>query len=68
MLGGRTLLAYTNFFSLNDYRNNGEIIYKYFKHKYGRRSKSGVKIKKNWCDKKLSFKWNKTYWFNEWKI
>ena len=29
-------------FSLNDYKKNDKIIYKYFKDKYVRRSKSGV--------------------------
>ena len=40
MLVGKTLLDYTNLFSPNDYKNNDKIIYKYIKHKYGRRSKS----------------------------
>ena len=31
---GKTLLDYTNLFSLIDYKNNGKIIYKYFKDKY----------------------------------
>ena len=47
MFAGRTLLDYTNLFSLNDYKKNDKIIYKYFKDKYGRTSKSGVQIKKN---------------------
>ena len=34
MLAGKTLLEYTNLFSLNDYKNYGEIIHKYFKDKY----------------------------------
>ena len=34
MLAGKTLLDYTNFFSLNEYKKNGKIIYKYFKDKY----------------------------------
>ena len=42
MLAGKTLLDYTNLFSPNDYKNNDRIIYKYFKDKYGRRSKSRV--------------------------
>ena len=41
MLAGKTLLDYTNLFSPNDYKKNGNIIYKYFKDKYGR-SKSRV--------------------------
>ena len=42
VLAGETLLDYTNLFSPNDYKKNGKIIYKYFKGKYGRRSKSRV--------------------------
>ena len=34
MLAGKTLLDYSNLFSLNDYKNNDKIIYKYFKDKY----------------------------------
>ena len=30
---GKTLLDYTTFFSLNDYKKNDKIIYKYFKDK-----------------------------------
>ena len=40
MLAGKTLLDYTNLFSLNDYKKNDKIICNYFKDKYGRRSKS----------------------------
>ena len=40
MLVGKTLLDYTNLFSPNDYEKNEKIIYKYFKDKYVRRSKS----------------------------
>ena len=40
MLAGKTLLDYTNLFSPNDYKKNDKIIYKYFKDKHGRRSKS----------------------------
>ena len=39
---GKALLGYTNLFSLNDYRKNDKIICKYFKDKYGRKSKSRV--------------------------
>ena len=39
MLAGKTLLDYTNLFSRNDYEKIGKIIYKYFKDKYGTRSK-----------------------------
>ena len=42
MLSGKTLLDYTNSFSPNDYKKNDKIICKYFKDKYGRRSKSQV--------------------------
>ena len=42
MLAGKILLDYTNLFSPNDYKKNGKIIYKQFKEKYGRRSKSQV--------------------------
>ena len=36
ILAGKTLLDYTNLylFSPNDYKNNGKIIYKYFKGRY----------------------------------
>ena len=34
MVAGKTLLDYTNLFSLNDYKKNGNIMYKYFKDKY----------------------------------
>ena len=42
MLAGKTLLDYTSLISPNDYKKNDKIIYKYFKDKYGRRSKSQV--------------------------
>ena len=42
ILAGKPLLDYTNLFSPNDYKKNDKIMYKYFKDKYGRRSKSGV--------------------------
>ena len=42
MLSGEILLDYTNLFSPNDDKKNGKIIYKYFKDKYGRKSKSRV--------------------------
>ena len=42
MIAGKTLLDYTNLFSPNDYKKNDKIIYKYFKDKYDRRSKSRV--------------------------
>ena len=34
MVAGKTLLDYTNLFSLNDYKKNDNIMYKYFKDKY----------------------------------
>ena len=40
ILAGKTLLDYTNLFSPNDYKKNDKIICKYFKGRYGRRSKS----------------------------
>ena len=40
ILAGKTLLDYTNLLSLNDYKKNGKIINKYFKDRYGSRSKS----------------------------
>ena len=42
MIAGKSLIDYTNLFSQNDYEKNGKIIHKYFKDKYGRRSKSWV--------------------------
>ena len=39
---------------------NDKLIYTYFKDKYDRKSKSWVKIKKIWWNKKLFFRWNKT--------
>ena len=42
MLAGKALLDYTNLFSPYYYKKNDKIIYKYFKDKYGRRSKSPV--------------------------
>ena len=42
MPAGKTLLDYTNLISPNDYKKNDKIIYKYFKDKYGRRSKYRV--------------------------
>ena len=42
MLLRKILLDYTNLFSLNDFKKDDKIIYKYFKDKYGRRRKSWV--------------------------
>ena len=39
MLAGKTSLNDTNLFSLNDYKKNDKIIYKYFKDTHDRRSK-----------------------------
>ena len=47
MLAGKTFLDYVDLFSPNDYKENDKIIYKYFKDKYGRRSKFQFYIKKN---------------------
>ena len=44
MPAGKTLLDYTNLFSLHNYKKSDKIIYKYFKDKY---VKSYVYIKKN---------------------
>ena len=60
MLVGKSLLDYADMVSPNDYKKNDKIIYKYFKDNYDRRSKSWVQIKKNWWNKKLDFRWNKT--------
>ena len=42
ILPGKTLLDYTNLFTLNDYKKNDKVIFNYFKGKYGRRSKYRV--------------------------
>ena len=34
MIAGKTLLGYTNLFSLNNYQKGDKVIYKYFKDKY----------------------------------
>ena len=47
ILARKTLSDYMNLFSPNDYEKIDKIICKYFKDRYGRRSKSGVYIKKN---------------------
>ena len=46
ILAGKTLLDYTDLFSPNDYKKNDKIIYKYLIYKYGRRSKSLLKLRK----------------------
>ena len=40
VVAGKTSLYYSNLFSPNDYKKNKKIIYKFFKDKYDRRSKS----------------------------
>ena len=40
MLAGKTLLYYTNLLAASDYRKYDKIIYKHFKDKYCRKSKS----------------------------
>ena len=40
MVAGKTLLDFTYLFPQMAIKNNDEIIYNYFKDKYGRRSKS----------------------------
>ena len=40
MIVGKTLLDYTNLFSLNDYQKNDKIVYKYFKDKYVKRKRN----------------------------
>ena len=45
MLAEKTLLDYTNLFCPNDYKKNYKIIYKYFKDKYVRRSKSTLEFR-----------------------
>ena len=39
MIAGKTLLDYTNLFSLNDYKKNDKIIHKYFGDKYDERKR-----------------------------
>ena len=39
MLTRKTLLDYIKIFSPNDYKKNDKVIYKYFKDRYGRKSK-----------------------------
>ena len=56
MVAGKDLLDYTYLFSLNNYTNNCNIIYKYFKAKYG---KSRISSEKNRWNKDLSFRINK---------
>ena len=45
MLAEKTLLDYTNLLCPNDYKKNYKIIYKYFKDKYVRRSKSTLEFR-----------------------
>ena len=55
ILIGKTLLHNTNFFFPNDYKKNDKTIYKYFKDKYVRLSKSGVQIKKKLLKQEIIF-------------
>ena len=57
MIAGKNLLDYTNSFSLQDYKKNEKIIYKYFQEKYGKLKRRSWK---NRWNKKLSFGRNKT--------
>ena len=47
MIVGKTLLDYTNLFSLNDYQKNGKIIYVYFKDKSHKRTFTPKRIRNN---------------------
>ena len=60
MIAGKKLLDYTNLFSPNGYETNVNIIYKYFKDKYGKRRH------KPWnLDKKIGY--TKNYLLKETK-
>ena len=62
MIEGKTLLDYTNLFSLYSYKKNEKIIYRYFKYKYGKENVSlDFILKNNWWDMKLCLRRNKTY-------
>ena len=39
IIAGKALLDYRNLLSPNDYQKNGNIIYKYFEKKYGKRKR-----------------------------
>ena len=56
IVAGKDLLDYTYLFSPNNYTNNCNIIYKYFKTKYG---KFRISAEKNRWNKDLSFRTNK---------
>ena len=45
MIAGKTLLDYTNLFSLNDYKKNDKIVDKYFNDKYDRKCKTWFRVK-----------------------
>ena len=47
MLPGNNLLDYTNLFSLNDYKKNSKIIYKYFKYKMAKEASLEFRLRKN---------------------
>ena len=40
MISGKNLFGYTNLFTSNGYENNGKVMYKYFKDKYGKRKRT----------------------------
>ena len=71
MTAGKTWLDTINLFSSNDYKNNDKIMNMYLKEKYGKKKKKNVsfdvdiRLKNRW-NKKLSFRRNKTKWFNKW--
>ena len=67
MLPGKTLLDCTNMFSSNDYKKNDKIIYKYFKINMEEETSLEFRLRKSY-KKKLSFRWNKTSWLNQWKV
>ena len=56
---------YTDLFSPNERKKDEKIMYKYFQDKY---VKPQVLIKKDGWNEKLYFRWNKSWWFYEWKI
>ena len=54
MLAEKTLLDYTNLLRPNDYKKNYNIIYKHFKYKYVRRSKSSLEFRLKKIDKMIN--------------
>ena len=60
MLAGKSWLDYTNLFSSNDFKNNGNIINKYFKGNVTQEDVGlQVRLKNRW-NEKLPFVRNKT--------